>query len=166
MPPFQYVTARILFEAAQYDAALKVSREPNISAQVLAAQGRYDEASDALAKLSLFDAKLLETAIALLRSAPAARLPDPRPELGLLDWVYVYAKAPEQFLDVYEQGVRIGYQGIGAIRNFQWAPPYSVVRKTERFKKYARESGMVVYWRKYGWPDLCHPVGADDFACE
>jgi hypothetical protein len=28
-----------------------------------------------------------------------------------------------------------------------------------------RKAGMVEYWRAKGWPDLCHPVGADDFAC-
>jgi len=22
------------------------------------------------------------------------------------------------------------------------------------------------YWRERGWPDLCHPVSADDFVCE
>ena len=22
------------------------------------------------------------------------------------------------------------------------------------------------YWKTYGWPDLCHPVGDDDFVCE
>ena len=22
------------------------------------------------------------------------------------------------------------------------------------------------YWRARGWPDHCHPVGTDDFACE
>jgi hypothetical protein len=39
------------------------------------------------------------------------------------------------------------------------------VRKTERFKTLVRAAGLVDYWKARGWPDLCHPVGADDFAC-
>jgi hypothetical protein len=42
----------------------------------------------------------------------------------------------------------------------------SPVRKTDRFKKFVRDAGLVDYWRVRGWPDLCHPVGAGDFACE
>ena len=47
-----------------------------------------------------------------------------------------------------------------------WAPSYAPVRKTERFKAFVRAAGMVDYWRAKGWPDLCHPIGADDFACD
>jgi len=36
----------------------------------------------------------------------------------------------------------------------------------ERFKALVRKAGLVDYWRARGWPDVCHPVGADDFACE
>jgi len=25
---------------------------------------------------------------------------------------------------------------------------------------------MVEYWRARGWPQWCHPAGANDFACE
>jgi hypothetical protein len=39
------------------------------------------------------------------------------------------------------------------------------VRKTERFKAYVRKAGLVDYWRARGWPDLCRPVGTDDFVC-
>jgi hypothetical protein len=40
------------------------------------------------------------------------------------------------------------------------------LRKTERFKNLARKAGLVDYWRVDGWPDLCRPVGADDFECD
>ncbi len=46
-----------------------------------------------------------------------------------------------------------------------WAPPYSGVRKTERFKAFVRKAGFVDYWRARGWPDLCHPTTGDDFEC-
>jgi hypothetical protein len=39
------------------------------------------------------------------------------------------------------------------------------LRKTERFKAYVRKAGLVDYWRARGWPDLCRPVGEDDFIC-
>jgi len=44
--------------------------------------------------------------------------------------------------------------------------PHTPVRKTERFKAWVRAEGMVDYWRARGWPDLCRPMGADDFVCD
>jgi hypothetical protein len=29
-----------------------------------------------------------------------------------------------------------------------------------------REFGFVDLWKARGWPDLCHPIGADDFVCD
>jgi hypothetical protein len=40
------------------------------------------------------------------------------------------------------------------------------VRQLPRFKKYVREIGLVDFWKEFGWPDLCHPVGDDDFVCD
>jgi len=40
------------------------------------------------------------------------------------------------------------------------------LRKTERFQSLVRKAGLVDYWRERGWPDLCRPVGADDFVCD
>jgi hypothetical protein len=36
----------------------------------------------------------------------------------------------------------------------------------QRFKAYVRKAGLVDYWRARGWPDLCRPMGADDFVCD
>ena len=47
-----------------------------------------------------------------------------------------------------------------------WYPRMRDDRKSSRFKKLVREMGLVDYWKTYGWPDLCHPVGDDDFECE
>jgi len=47
-----------------------------------------------------------------------------------------------------------------------WGPDYASVRKTERFKAFARKAGLVEYWRTGHWPDLCRPVGTDDFVCD
>jgi hypothetical protein len=29
-----------------------------------------------------------------------------------------------------------------------------------------RNAGFVEYWRARGWPDLCRPLGTDDFVCD
>jgi hypothetical protein len=29
-----------------------------------------------------------------------------------------------------------------------------------------REAGLVDYWKARGWPDLCRPIGANDFECD
>jgi hypothetical protein len=46
-----------------------------------------------------------------------------------------------------------------------WAPAFAALRKTEQFKTLLRHAKLPDYWRARGWPDLCHPVGADDFEC-
>jgi hypothetical protein len=40
------------------------------------------------------------------------------------------------------------------------------VRQLPRFKEFMREISLVNYWKKFGWPDLCRPVGDDDFECD
>ena len=47
-----------------------------------------------------------------------------------------------------------------------WAPEYASLRKTQRFKAVVRAWGFPNYWRERGWPDLCRPIGTDDFECD
>jgi hypothetical protein len=67
-------------------------------------------------------------------------------------------------MQAYEDGLA---GGVPLIQSFVllWHPSYAPVRKTERFKAHVRAFGLVDYWRTKGWPDLCRPVGADDFEC-
>jgi hypothetical protein len=44
-------------------------------------------------------------------------------------------------------------------------PSRKGVRELPGFRKYIEENGLVNYWKKYGWPDVCYPVGENDFAC-
>jgi TolB-like protein len=46
-----------------------------------------------------------------------------------------------------------------------WRPVLSEVRQLPGFKDLVRREGLVDYWRKYGWPDLCQPTTNDDFGC-
>jgi tetratricopeptide (TPR) repeat protein len=171
VPAFQGVTARVLFGGGQTDAAISIlkGRPSPLLAQIYAAQGRYREAADVLENVQAsFDPELaakLGTAAKLLRAAPAAAPENDRPELGALNWVYFHAGAPERFLKTYEDKIRVGFAA-GVENGLEWAPVYSSVRKTEQFKAYVRNAGILTYWRERGWPDLCKPVGADDFACE
>jgi hypothetical protein len=34
-----------------------------------------------------------------------------------------------------------------------------------KIKKLFRDTGLVDYWKKHGWPDRCRPKGEDDFEC-
>jgi len=56
----------------------------------------------------------------------------------------------------------MGVNGAG----FMWLPVMRKVRVTPGFKQYVRKIGLVDYWNKFGWPELCRPVGDDDFMCD
>ena len=47
-----------------------------------------------------------------------------------------------------------------------WYQTSARQRHDPAMKTWARESGMLELWRSRGWPDFCHPVGEEDFACE
>ena len=108
---------------------------------------------------------VLESAARLLESAPSvATSPESLPRLGALGWVYLHAGAPERVLEYYESNLAAGYfQPIST--TWFWHPSYAAVRKSERFKAFARAIGLVDVWRAKGWPDMCQPVGSDDFTC-
>lgn len=47
-----------------------------------------------------------------------------------------------------------------------WTPEARAARQHPAFKTFARKQNWVEAWRASGWPDVCRPVGADDFKCE
>lgn len=136
-------------------------------AQAYAMVGRFDKAADTLLLIGRggnIDRKAMEEAARLIRSAPAT-VSDPSALLGWHfygDFAYGYVGAQERLLDYPERAMHAG-QLLTAI---WFARNYAAVRKTERFKALVREAGLVDYWKARGWPDLCRPVGADDFACD
>jgi tetratricopeptide (TPR) repeat protein len=136
-------------------------------ALIESASGRYHDAAALLREMpqTNWPDGLLEKAAKLLDTAPAQMSPDSLPGLGSLSFAFLHVGAPERVLEYYEDEVKGGYfQPISA--TWFWHPSYAVVRKTERFKRLARDLGMVEYWRARGWPQWCHPAGANDFACE
>jgi tetratricopeptide (TPR) repeat protein len=136
-------------------------------ALIESAAGRYHHAASALREMpsSNWPDDMLVKAAKLLDTAPAQNAPESLPKLGSLGFTYLHVGAPERVLEYYEDEVKGGYfQPIST--TWFWHPSYAVVRKTERFKKLARDLGLVEYWRARGWPAACHPMGKDDFECE
>ena len=137
-------------------------------ASAQAQEGRLAEAGDTLLKGvpdndGPFDASHVEAAVQALRAAEQQQNPPPLPAFNSeLNFVYIYAGVPERMLEWWEQ------EGAGsdAAISRAWWPLPSSVRQTERFKALVRKSDLVDYWRANGWPDLCRPVGADDFECD
>jgi hypothetical protein len=102
----------------------------------------------------------------VLRALPAQAIPPqdlPAFAVPDLTWIYLYAGAASRVPEYYEAEIKTGYMSYDS--DVFWLPAAAPLRKTERFKALMRDAGYVEYWKARGWPDLCHPVGADDFAC-
>ena len=75
---------------------------------------------------------------------------------------------PERAFDAFEHGatgISDGYL------NWLWQPDgwSKKARRHPAFQGFAKRIGLVDYWKKYGWPDLCKPqpqISADAFVCE
>jgi predicted Zn-dependent protease len=161
----QSQTAIPLLEAISADAGGGLLRNLWL-AQAYAAVGRYGAAADTVLLIasSQVSRRSVEDAARLLRSAPArVRAPQSLPALGHdLDIAYAYVGAQERFLESFERDNDVGF----GLEDNIWLPELAPLRKTERFKALLRAIGLVDYWRERGWPDLCRPMGADDFVCD
>jgi tetratricopeptide (TPR) repeat protein len=165
-------TAQVLWLNGQDDDAIAMLKAlpPNTAfgasslAEIHAAAGRYGEAADALltAPSGFYGPGIVETAARLLRTAPAhAASPHSLPRLGQLSFVYLYVGAPERAFEPAEDG-----DPDAPTAMLLWHSSAAALRKTERFKALVRKAGLVDYWRARGWPDMCRPMGADDFVCD
>jgi TolB-like protein len=139
-------------------------------ASAYAMRGQFDKAADAILQMGRgrlgrqWGQATFEGASRLIRNAPQ-RVADPKALLPLhehLNFVYAYVGAEDRLLDFAERSFDAGM--FGELR-YLFHPVYSPARKTERFKTLVRKAGLVDYWKARG-PDMCHPVGADDFACD
>jgi adenylate cyclase len=90
-------------------------------------------------------APLWRVLVRLQTGALAARFGDP--ELALKSFEDTFNASPEQIYAI-------------------WRPVYRDMRKLPRFKEFARDVGLVDYWKQYGWPDMCRPFGENDFQCD
>ncbi|HET7085043.1 MAG TPA: TIR domain-containing protein [Rhizomicrobium sp.] len=175
VPAYRNRAADLLWAMGRNDAAIKIWEAMARGglgrlglAKGYATAGRYSDAADTLLAVTPQlpdDRQSLEEAARLLRTAPAkVGAPNALPLLPQdLSFVYLFIGAEDRSLEVVEREIAVGYYG-AMFRN-PWSPPSAALRKTERFKTFARKAGLVEYWKVRGWPDVCHPVGADDFAC-
>jgi TolB-like protein len=176
-PIFANLTAPVYALNGQAETAIAIANSATAGAyernsinlaRIYAVLGRYGEAADLLKSPSegFFLPGTVEAAERLLRAAPTP-IASARslPRLGVLGFAYLSVGAPDRALEVYEDRLKAGYMGVlGSV--YLWAPSYAPVRKMERFKDFLRAAGFVDYWKQKGWPDLCRPVGADDFTCD
>ena len=73
-----------------------------------------------------------------------------------------YFGNPEFALEVKEKAASIN----GTPLNHIWHPLMLDVRQLPRFKEFVREIGLVEYWNKFGWPDICRQLDKGDFECD
>jgi TolB-like protein len=181
VPIYNIVTADIMRASGQAPASIPileaVAPDPVLSlvrntalGEAYAEAGHYREAADVLLAIRgpLVSRKAVEDAARLIRQAPA-RLTATQalPVLqGELNFVYAHVGALDRILDYPERNLEIGINSLISASHLLWVPEYAPLRKTERFKAYVRNAGLVAYWRARGWPDLCRPMGADDFVCD
>jgi TolB-like protein/Tfp pilus assembly protein PilF len=171
VPLYATDLADSLMADGQGDAAVKVIETTpprqafgrEILAKAYAMAGRFDDAAAQILRTNNRNMFAPEAA-RLIRSAPAkAGDPSALPAWpGRLDFVYGYVGAPERLLDYPERAMEADELYFAVVFDSQYAP----VRKTERFKTFVRNAGLVDYWKARGWPDLCKPVGANDFVCD
>jgi adenylate cyclase len=81
---------------------------------------------------------------------------------SLIAWWAAYFGDREFAMNAMERSVSLQASGLYYI----WNPVMREVRQLARFKELVREIGLVDYWNRFGWPDLCRPVGDDDFECD
>jgi hypothetical protein len=177
VPIYAYSTAVIMRNNGQDGAAIALleSFAPNSApynrnymlAMLYAGASQYAKAADTLLLVSSQVSRpAVEEAERLLRTASTkVSAPQELPVLQAeLSFVYAHIGALDRVLEYPERVVKVG--GIATGFSHVWDPLYASLRKTQRFKILVRDAGMADYWREYRWPDLCRPVGADDFVCD
>jgi tetratricopeptide (TPR) repeat protein len=61
--------------------------------------------------------------------------------------------------------MRFSLNDVWLALHWLWLPVFDDTRKTESFRQLLRDSGMVAYWEKHGWSQVCQPVDAS-FVCD
>jgi len=175
-PLYRRLTAELMLANGMLDEGIKdleslhgAAVAPFYLAPAYAQQGRFTDAVDVLRpfannlQMGPTGRRQLEAVMVVL-SAAAKKSPPPAslPALDEFSFAYAYISAAERTLDWPENALKNG--DFRPVNNLWWPTPASV-RMTQRFKALVRQAGLVDYWKARGWPDLCHPVGADDFEC-
>jgi TolB-like protein/tetratricopeptide (TPR) repeat protein len=105
------------------------------------------------------DAKARAAAVATVN----AHVSDP-----LAPIMFIHLYQPERSFAAYDQ---YGSGLSDSYFNWLWASTEwsRYARQHPAFQTFAGRNGMVDYWKKFGWPDMCHPAptrGPDAFDCD
>jgi hypothetical protein len=136
-------------------------------ARARAARAQFAAAADTLLLINseIVSRRSVEDAARLIRNPNRRRPPETLPALhGELSFVYPHLGAVDRILDFPERQLAIGHAV--QLRDTLWIPLAAPARKTDRFKNLVSRLGLLDYWRERGWPDLCRPMGADNFTCD
>ncbi len=83
------------------------------------------------------------------------------------DWfvrtdIHFFLSQPEPFFHALN---RLSTFDHSEIHNLWW-PAGGAIRRHPEMKSFAADHGLVALWRHRGWPDLCRPLGPEDFECD
>jgi adenylate cyclase len=68
----------------------------------------------------------------------------------------------ELAMEAMEESIRITPENIYTF----YFPLMKEFRQMPRFKELIKKVGLVDYWNKFGWPDICHKLDNGDFECD
>jgi len=158
-------TAIAILEGTPDDGPARFFRNLYL-ARAYAATGRFADSATALLALRgepQASPEAIEAAAALIRMPRASESPDSLAALGDLNFVYAYIGAESRLMEPAERGLKAGNV---ITQSTFWSPAWAPARRMEHFKSFARDAGLVSFWRDRGWPDLCRPLGEADFICD
>jgi tetratricopeptide (TPR) repeat protein len=85
------------------------------------------------------------------------------PQFDRLLYAFLYdLEDPDPLFDAIEATIDRG-GGMYAFWRI-WEPQFTRLRNHPRFRDIAERTGLVAYWRTFGWPDQCRP-DKDSFVC-
>ena len=83
------------------------------------------------------------------------------PEVGRFQ-LYIYIGQAEKALDIAMRYAAPDQEAINL--ETIWMPEGAALRRLPGFPDLMKKVGLVDYWKQYGWPDDCRPVG-ESFQC-
>jgi len=181
VPLFQHVAADMYDTAGDYekrDESLRtlVSIDPEIIFSLTWTLQRYFEKrqfEEMHRYIDTVDLRHWSTTEAMHKAIEWLRDPQQDPDnetLKALLWVpalVMLANRPDIFFDLildpddptrYTFTTEIYNPGLSADET-------RIVRELPQTKAFLKDVRLPEYWRKVGWPDMCSPIGEDDFEC-
>jgi TolB-like protein/DNA-binding winged helix-turn-helix (wHTH) protein len=136
-------------------AALAAGDRPEVERRLAAFAGDVPGAALNRAAARYLDEPSAAPAALRALAAPIA----PTERIPLMQWAAYYGDTG-LVLELLEQT-----PPLVTFASMLWRDSFRDLRREEGFKERVRATGLVAYWRAYGWPDYCRPAD-DDFVCD